>query len=33
MSEKIVHLNEEVIKSQISESVRGSVANILTTLF
>ena len=32
MSEKIVHLNEEVIKSQISELVRGSVEETLNEL-
>jgi len=32
MSEKITHLNEEVIKSQISELVRGSVEETLNEL-
>ena len=32
MSEKIVHLNEEVIKSQISELVRRSVEETLNEL-
>ena len=33
MSEKIVQLNEEVIKSQIKELVRGSVEETLNELF
>ncbi len=32
MSEKILHLNQEVIKSQISELVRGSVEETLNEL-
>ena len=32
MSEKIVQLNEEIIKGQIKELVRGSVVEIFTDL-
>ena len=32
MSEKIVHLNEEVIKGQLKELVRGSVEETLNGL-
>ena len=32
MSEKMIHLNEEVIKGQIKELVRGSVEDTLNEL-